>query len=371
MNYGKIYHRLTEYYGKAPYFLSNGYAFPPLHIFFELTYRCNLRCSMCQFLPLIEDYNSLPYSNEELTTEEIKGIIDQLPRFSLITFTGGEPFLRKDFLDILEYTSRRNKCHIITNGASITEKIAMTLIHKGCDNIFKKGLVLIAVSIEGGEDIHDKIVGKKGSFRKSTEGIRQLVQYRREKKKKYPLINISTVMSAENSGNFSEMVKIADELGVDIISFLTMNPYSFSDRFHEASLEEIRGYTRPAINLDANQLSTLNSQLLTLNSMMGKTRVQIRFSPPGVPVSNIIKFYEGTAVPEDYKCFSPWSKLAITSRGDVVPCINYKFGNLREKTFKEIWNGEEAVRFRKSLKNDNIFPLCFGCCMLEYTGNGQ
>ncbi|MBI5749429.1 MAG: radical SAM protein [Nitrospinae bacterium] len=371
MNYSKIYHDLAEYYGKVPYFLFNGYAFLPLHIFFELTYHCNLRCSMCQFLPLVEDYNSHPYSKDELTTEEIKRIINQLPKSSLITFTGGEPFLRKDFLDIFEYVSRRNKCHIITNGTSITEKIAMNLIEKGCDNIFKKGLVLIAVSIEGREDIHDRIAGKKGSFKKATEGIKLLLKYRKERKKTYPLINISTVMSADNIGTFSEMVKIADELGVDIISFLTINTYSFSERFKDISIEEISNYPRSVVNLNANQLSAFSLQLSAIKSMMGKTRVQIRFSPLGVPVSNIIRFYNGTAVSEDYRCFSPWSKVVITAAGDVVPCINYKFGNLRKKTFKEIWNGEEAVKFRKSLKNDNIFPVCLGCCMIEYIDNGQ
>jgi MoaA/NifB/PqqE/SkfB family radical SAM enzyme len=320
---------------------------------------------MCQFQHLVEDYNSLPYSNEELTTQEIKGIIDQLPRFSLITFTGGEPFLRKDFFDILEYASRMNKCHIITNGTSVTEKTAMSLINKGCDSIFKKGLVLIAVSLEGREDIHDRIVDKKGSFKKSLEGIKLLIQYRREKKRKYPLINISTVMTVDNSGNFSEMVKIADELGVDIISFLTMNTYPFSERFKGISMEEIRAYSHSSISIDMDQL---NREMNTVMSMIGKTRVQIRFSPPGVSVSDIVKFYNGTAVPEDYRCFSPWSKVAITSAGDVVPCINYKFGNLREKNFKEAWNSKEAVRFRGSLKEDSAFPVCLGCCMLEYKG---
>lgn len=363
MNYSKIYHHIAGYYGKVPYSIFNGYALPPLHVFFELTYKCNLRCSMCQFLPLIEDYNSLPDSKNELTTEEIKGIINQLPKYSLITFTGGEVFLRKDFFDILEYACRRNKCHIITNGTLITEDIAKRLIDEGCEDIFKKGLVLIAVSLEGVDDVHDKIVAKEGSFRKAAEGIKLLIKYRNERKKTYPLINISTVMSPDNIGTFSEMVKIADELDVDIISFLTMNTYPFSERFKGISIEEIKGYSPCPLSIDKNQL---NREMNSVLSMIGKTRAQIRFSPSGVPVSNIMKFYEGAESTKNYRCFSPWSKAAITSTGDVVPCINYKFGNLREKSFKEVWNGKEAVRFRRSLKEDSAFPVCLGCCMLEY-----
>lgn len=364
MNYSKLYNRLTKYYGMVPYSLFHGYAFAPLHIFFESTHRCNLRCSMCQFLPLIRHYNTYPYSKEELTREEIKGIIDQLPRFSLITFTGGEPFLRRDFFDILEYASQRNKCHIITNGTLITEAIAMKLIDKGCENLLQKGLVLIAISLQGREEIHDRIVDRKGAFKKTIEGIKLLVKYRKKKRKLYPLINIPTVMSVDNSGSFSEMVAIAEEVGIDIISFLTMQVLPSWERFEGISIEEINKYPSSSISIDTHQLKR---EIESVLSMIRKTRVQIRFSPSEAPISDIIRFYDGTANLKDYRCFSPWYKIYITSNGDVVPCINYKFGNLREKSFKEIWNGDKAVRFRKGLK-DKLFPVCIGCCMLEHIG---
>ena len=76
-------------YSFLPYYLDPGRAFPPAHVFFEVTYRCNLRCDMCHFLEIIEDTENNKTYKKELSTEQIKHAIRSLPRSTLITFTGG------------------------------------------------------------------------------------------------------------------------------------------------------------------------------------------------------------------------------------------------------------------------------------------
>ncbi|HLF55375.1 MAG TPA: radical SAM protein, partial [Thermoanaerobaculia bacterium] len=100
MNYTGIYRTLFDAYRALPYALGRGRAFPPLHVFIELTYRCNVRCDFCQFFEFEDRAARKPFG-DELRFEEIEAVLSELPRFSFVSFTGGELFLRRDVLDIL------------------------------------------------------------------------------------------------------------------------------------------------------------------------------------------------------------------------------------------------------------------------------
>ena len=80
---------------------------------------------MCQLLPLIKEYSNIPYSESELNTKEVINIIRDLPRISLITFTGGEPTTRRDLFEILTYASKKNKIHLVTNGTLLNQEKVM------------------------------------------------------------------------------------------------------------------------------------------------------------------------------------------------------------------------------------------------------
>lgn len=92
----------------------------PLRVMFEITYRCNFRCKHC-YVP--QSYRK----KKGLTTEEVFSILDQLKDIGCfyLGFTGGEPFMRKDIMDILWYAKRCGlEIIIYTNGSLIDEKIA-------------------------------------------------------------------------------------------------------------------------------------------------------------------------------------------------------------------------------------------------------
>ena len=67
------------------------------------------------------------------------------------------------------------------------------------------------------------------------------------------------------------------------------------------------------------------------------------------------------------QCVWPWESAYISKTGDVVPCCIIgdekvkSFGNLKEKTFSEIWNSNEYINFRKDIKNNNIPDFCKNC----------
>ena len=95
----------------------SGKALMPLRYFFELTYRCNLQCPYC--------YVGCDRNKEELTTQEWFNLIDQIPFYSFVTLVGGEPLIRKDFIDILMRTSKKTlgKLNVVSNGILINDEI--------------------------------------------------------------------------------------------------------------------------------------------------------------------------------------------------------------------------------------------------------
>ena len=63
-------------------------------------------------------------------------------------------------------------------------------------------------------------------------------------------------------------------------------------------------------------------------------------------------------------CYSVWSEARIAPNGKMYPCFDYYFGDLRTNSFKAVWNGGKARRFRKILKRMKLFPGCVRCCKI-------
>ena len=176
----------------------------------ELTERCNNNCIHC--------YINLPASDNEalkreLSTEKWKEIIDQIAYLGAleIHFTGGEPLLRKDFLDLYLYTRKLGmKIMIFTNATLITKRIA---------ELFKKipPLKDIEITVYGmKQESYEAVTGTPGSFKKFRKGIANL------KKNNVPFILKSAILPP-NKDEMDEFEKWAEE-----ITSMKMKPsYSF------------------------------------------------------------------------------------------------------------------------------------------------
>ena len=163
MNYSNLFDRARNFYTSLSYNDKYGRAKIPFRYFLELTYRCNLNCPYC--------YVGNERKKEELTTEEWKKVISQLPFYSIATLVGGEPLVRKDFIDILAYTSKRilNKVHVVSNGILINDEIIKAFI--------KYKLLLLSVSLDGYGSNHDKNRGKEGIFDKIVSNLENLKRF--------------------------------------------------------------------------------------------------------------------------------------------------------------------------------------------------
>ena len=180
----------------------------PIAVHMDITYRCNERCVHCYL-----DHDD----HGEMTTAEIKGVLDQLAEAGVffITFSGGEVFMRRDFFELVEYARRLMfDVKIKTNAVMIDEEV------RGL-----RGLEVdtIQISIYSHRaEVHDAITKLPHSFERSVKAIRFLIAQGLR-------VTIANVLMTVNSADHSGVQPLAGELGAHYTLDPTITPMMDGD----------------------------------------------------------------------------------------------------------------------------------------------
>ncbi len=365
LNFRFLQKILPRVYSFLPFHFRPESSFPPVQTFFEVTYRCNLRCDMCHYLEIIEDTETNRTYKNELSTDEVKRAIDAVPRRMLITFTGGEAFMKADFLEILRYAGRRHKVHVITNGTPLSEPVVERLLDLKVRSIWGSGLFYVGVSLEGHEALHDRITTVAGSFKKTTQGLERLVKRRKERGSPYPLIHLTCVINRANVMDLAPLYDYANSLGVNVCNFVLENPATY---WHGKDYNQDRHLKTPTQPVEEISPLVLGEQLAKLTHSSRTHATKLRFSPNFITPEEIVRYYSNESRYTDYRCRVPWTKMAVSAYGDVFSCPHYRLGSLDPETGEVPWHSARAKEFRRLLKKEKIFPGCLGCCQSEYIG---
>lgn len=163
----------------------------PLAVGWNITSRCNLRCKYCSYWRK---------ECKELETKEIFGLVDELKRLNarFITFSGGEPLLRGDLEEIIEFTRSKNIYVVInSNGTLIKEQINKV-----------QNANEIQLSLDGPKEIHNFIRGE-GVYENVIEAIELC-------KKKNIRLNLVTVISNINIPYINHILGIAGKYKIGV-----------------------------------------------------------------------------------------------------------------------------------------------------------
>jgi len=304
----------------------------PIYSTIEVTWRCNLHCIHCDM--------ELPKKDQkELSTEEIKEILRQLVQEGslFLTLTGGEPLLREDLWEILEYAKTLKFFpKIITNGTQITYEYA--------DNIKSLKLSGVDISIYGvTAEVHDGITGVPGSFEKTKEAIRLL----RERDVKITLL---TVLMKDNFFQLQELKQYSEDLGAEH----SISPTIFPKR--DGSKEPFK------FRINDQQLKEYLKDRLPYDEY--KSVQDIERPALCAPHCNLGRLY-----------------LVIDAYGSVYPCIARTgvAGNLRKDSVRIIWRESEELKTIRSITNEDLKEcnsceyksICNRCPALAYAENGS
>lgn len=323
----------------------------PLHIIsWEATRRCNLRCVHCGSPS--EEVNLA----DELTTEEVVGAFDEIAqdfdmsKFRHINITGGEPFVRKDLLEILRKISRHacfNNMDIQTNGIVLANHPELL------KELKQYGVTGIGVSIDGLESTHEKFRNIKGGFAKSMRAARLAVEHGY-------VVTVSVVAHSNNVDEIFELFELVkEEVKPRVFRLMTIDPIGRMDFDSEYMLSQEQ--LRQVIDFlkDEYQRSchTYADQKVTMVEMgcggwMGTE-------------------LEGTFRPMIFHCIAGINNLGILYDGKLASCSNisrdFVEGDLRKDRIVDVWS-ERYHKYRDSEWKRN--GECADCDQWQYCHGG-
>jgi radical SAM protein with 4Fe4S-binding SPASM domain len=287
----------------------------PLSVQLDLTYRCNERCVHCYLDH--EDHG-------EMTTAEIKNVLDQMAEAGVfvLTLSGGEIMMRRDFFEILEYARKLTFCiKLKTNAVMIREREAARIRELGVESI--------QVSIYSHRpEIHDGITLIPGSLKRSLEAIRflQLQGLR---------VMIANVLMLPTMQDYPGVQALARELGVDVTIDPTITPMMDGRR-----------------------------EVLSLG--IGQAELRRVFADESL-VGNVDEF---CAIPprpgerelESAPCSAGHSTCYVSPYGDVFPCVQFPLptGNVRQQRFIDIWRHSDKMNEVRSIRLKDL-SSCSQC----------
>lgn len=304
----------------------------PSVIQISLTYRCNLRCKMCSIVDLLPQ-------EEELSTEQIFHIIDQARDYGIreLLLTGGEPFLRSDIFKICEYADSRGLRSVITTNGLIDGALA--------EQIAKSKISHIHISLDGLKETNDFFRGR-GVFNKIIEGIKFLEEKR--KSNSFFSLGIACTIMDKNVKELYELVKLAEDLNVDVINF------------------------QPLVNDNANFLNKDLSPFWVKEENIPVLRKEIArirgYWPRRITIYEeprlelLIKYYRGQLTRKDWICFGGFKTAFIcySKNEPLVYSCHGICGNLDKISLKKAWKSKEAYQLR--LHSKRCKDLCMQSC---------
>lgn len=310
-------------------------------LFWECTLTCNAKCKHCGSSAEKRNYDG------ELTTEEIKKAFKQIANDMdaskiLINVTGGEPLVREDLCEVMEYATNELGFHwgMTTNGILLTEK--------NIEKLKKANMETISISIDGLEETHNKFRGVPNSYQTIMNNIKNLKRAGFVKH-----IQVTTVFHKENINQMEELYQIMLGLGLDSWRLVSMDPIGRANENND-------------LLLDGKEIKML---LDFIKSKKKDKRLELTYGCPGFLGLD----YEKEVRKHYFYCRTGINVASILYNGDLFVCPNVPRikrliqGNIRTDNFKEVWDNKyKEFRTKDRTKCDE----CEKCEYWDYCLGG-
>jgi radical SAM protein with 4Fe4S-binding SPASM domain len=286
----------------------------------EPTNRCNLRCVGCPVTIGLDR----PLGG--MASQMFRKVVDELRDnlLLMIFWDWGEPFLNPQAYDMIKYAHDAGiKVVSSTNGHPFGRG-------EHAKRVVESGLDVLVFSVDGTTQASYESFRVLGNLEVVLEGIRRVVAERKRQNSQTPLINLRFIVMKQNEHEVPYLRILAKELGVDA---LTLRKYR--DWFNDSELQPTdTTYQLP------NEIQKHGRRL------------------------------------KDNPCKHLWNNPSIHWDGSIVSCfVDYKgdqvLGEMKQQSFKEIWNGETYRKLRHTFRTDwQNHPLC-GTCNYGYEGGNM
>jgi len=334
--------------------------FSPKWIAWEITRRCNLRCVHCRSSSEMEIQG-----HPDFPIEEAYRLIDDIVSYAqpVVVLSGGEPLTRKDVFEIAKYgTSKGLRMCLATNGTLVTDDV--------CEKIKESGIRIVSLSLDGADEtVHDDFRSQKGAFAGTISAAKLFKKYGIE-------FIINSSFTKRNQEQIPQVYKLAKELGATAWYMFMIVP---TGRGEEIMNELISKEDYDKI-LDWHYDMEKDEDVLLVRPTCAPHyyRVQLQRAKEGGEAvkRRTLKFSTGGSK----GCLAGQLICLIDVDGNVLPCsyFNLPAGNVREKSFKEIWEGSELFKDLRDFKkykgrcgSCEYVNVCGGCRARAYSVYGD
>lgn len=311
------------------------------YLFWEATLNCNFYCKHCG------GYAGKEVFTEVLSKKEIKNAFYDISKnFDAkkitIAITGGEPLLRKDIFEVMEYASSLGfKWGMVTNGFLITEEIIRKME--------RAGMQTIDISIDGIGNIHDAFRNKQGAYKKAINAVKLCA-----KANFLNSLRITTTIHTGNIDMLDEMYSTFSSMGISNWRLLNVEPIG-------------RAIDNSEVLLTKKQFKKL---LDFIKEKRSKSTIGITFG-----CSHFLgDDFEDEVRNNFFYCGAGINIGSILCNGDIFVCPNvpkeehFIQGNIKNDSFSEVWNSKfEIFRNKNRIKCNE----CITCNYWEYCLGGS
>lgn len=313
-------------------------------ISWNTTKKCNLYCKHCY-----RNSDIRVDTSNELNTDEAKTLITDVKKagFNMMILSGGEPLLRDDIFELIEYGTRLGLMMCLgSNGTLINES--------NIKKIKDSGIKSIAMSIDSTDPkIHDEFRGLKGAFKKTVEAIKLCI-------KNDIRVQVNTTISKLNNKEIHKLLSFFEDLGAKNVHVLFL-------------VETGRGKNISDYSLNKDEYEKALRDVLSFESDMF---VKPTCAPQSLPLAEDMNLKIGRV---KKGCIAGSAYASVLHNGDVniCPYANVKCGNIRKDSFYNIWNESpifKALRYN-DLKGDcgscKYINSCGGCRARAFSKTGD
>ena len=319
-------------------------------VVWNVTRACNLKCVHCYAHATEEGHE------KELSTEEGFAVLDDLAEFGVpvVLFSGGEPLVRKDLIDLARHAVQRGMRAVIsTNGTLISRT--------GAEELRKVGLSYVGVSLDGLREVHDRFRGKKGAFKDAMQGIRNCQEQGLK-------VGLRFTLNRKNVEEVPGIFDLLEGAGIPRVCFYHLVYAGRGSQLVEHDLNHAE--TRKVVDLIIDRTRELHGrglakEVLTVDNHADGPYVYLRMvrekSDRARDVLELLKMNEGNSSGRGIGCIS-WDGSVHADQF----WRHLSFGNVREKPFSKIWTDlTHPVMAKLKDKKKHVKGRCAACKWLD------
>ncbi len=333
-------------------------AYSPFLVVWNVTKVCNLRCKHCY------ETAGVP-PPDELNKREVLRAVDKMGKAGVayIALSGGEPLMRRDFLDIVNRIRKNEMAFsIATNGTLLTKKIAKKLKDTGC--------LYIQVSLDGAKpSTHNRLRGAN-VFKRTVQGIKNAVN-------SGVCVGIATTVTKLNYKEVPKIIDLTEKLGAEIFMHYNFIPVGRGKDIIDLDLSPDE--REKLLNMLANQIGKRKISILSTAPQYG--RVCTQFSAVSLThfdnITQTKEYKDSAKFLGDFVggCGTGRLYCALDYNGNITPCvfIPIKLGNIRNDDFLDVWHNSSLfhqIRDRSHFKGMcgtcKYKNICGGCRARAY-----